>query len=559
MLFPRFLIAVLLFSTVTGCSDNGPLTESGSITLQVMTQGTDPDPDGYGVVLDGNDAGTVSDGNHALTGILPGEHSVGLSGVAANCTLAESNPTRVLVESGSTANVSFMVSCIALPPESGSLRLAVSTTGSALDTDGYSYTIDGGPLQSLPVNGSTTVSGLASGSHSVVLSGVSGNCSSGSGLSFTPAIVAAQTTNLEVTITCSGALGQTVTATSVTVGGTLACAITVQGETLCWGFNLHGQLGDGSQNDRPIAAPVSGDVGFTSISAGGLHACALTADGVAYCWGDNSWGQVGDGSTTERRTPVPVAGGTTFREIRPGFEHTCGVATDDGVYCWGRSGQGQVGDNPLLPHPTPTRVAGAFTAVELVSGLNHSCGITGAGPTYCWGSNDGGNLGNGSGHRETEPALVQGNFPFTMITAGGDHTCGISGANATYCWGENQYGEVGNGSTAFAEPTPVAVTGGLAFVAIEAGRYHTCGLNSSNGVYCWGKNDLGQFGNGATQDSVAAPTPAAGGKHFSRISAGWEVTCGIEEGTGKLYCWGDRLVNGSQSFVVVPKPVQRMP
>jgi hypothetical protein len=44
----------------------------------------------------------------------------------------------------------------------------------------------------------------------------------------------------------------------------------------------------------------------TAIAAGDLHTLVLTSDGKVFAWGYNVYGQLGDGSTTNRLTPVAV-------------------------------------------------------------------------------------------------------------------------------------------------------------------------------------------------------------------------------------------------------------
>jgi len=58
----------------------------------------------------------------------------------------------------------------------GSLTVSASTTGSSLDADGYTVTVDGGSPQAIGINGSVTFNGLAAGGHSIALSGVAANC-----------------------------------------------------------------------------------------------------------------------------------------------------------------------------------------------------------------------------------------------------------------------------------------------------------------------------------------------------------------------------------------------
>jgi hypothetical protein len=59
---------------------------------------------------------------------------------------------------------------------SGLVRLITSTTGTALDPDGYTITMDGGAGRSVKLN-DTTVIGLPAGNHTLLLTGLSTNWS----------------------------------------------------------------------------------------------------------------------------------------------------------------------------------------------------------------------------------------------------------------------------------------------------------------------------------------------------------------------------------------------
>lgn len=148
---------------------------------------------------------------------------------------------------------------------------------------------------------------------------------------------------------------------------------------------------------------------------------------------------------------------------------------------------------------------------------------------------------NGSGQSTHVIADVAGYFvgaapppmPVTAVASGGYHTCAVS-KGLVWCWGRNNYGQLGNGTTADSA-YPVQAAGGLTNVAaIVAGESHTCAL--TNGVvYCWGWNDSGQVGDGTTA-TRSSPVRVPNLSGVSAIAAGKQHTCAAAGAS--VWCWG---------------------
>jgi hypothetical protein len=82
------------------------------------------------------------------------------------------------------------------------LTATTTTTGSNLDTDGYTITLDGSNTQNVAANGSVTYNKVTPGSHTVGLSGLAGNCSATDGTTRTTTVPAGIPVAVSFSINC---------------------------------------------------------------------------------------------------------------------------------------------------------------------------------------------------------------------------------------------------------------------------------------------------------------------------------------------------------------------
>ena len=67
----------------------------------------------------------------------------------------------------------------------------------------------------------------------------------------------------------------------------------------------------------------------------------------------------------------------------------------------------------------------------------------------------------------------------------------------------------------------------LSVPVIAAGGVHTCGLDSTGLVACWGANNFGQLGIGLQAPNQLAPTLVTDAVEYQSVAAGADRTCAI--------------------------------
>lgn len=305
------------------------------------------------------------------------------------------------------------------------------------------------------------------------------------------------------------------TAKQVTAGQYHSCAILDDNKAYCWGYNDSGELGDGSSttSSTPVAVQLPSGLTAKQISVGSKYTCAILDDNKAYCWGYNMNGQLGNGSTTNSSTPVAVQlpSGRTAKQISAGYTYNCAILDDNKAYCWGENTNGQLGNGNTTNSPTPVAVQlpPGRTAKQISAGSEYTCAILDNNKVYCWGYNMHGQLGDGSTTSSFAPVAVQlpSGRTAKQISAGTQSACAILDNNKAYCWGYNVVGQLGNGNTTNSS-TPVAVQlpSGRTATQIFAGGGHACAILDDYKAYCWGYNANGQLGNG---NQTPSSTPVA--------------------------------------------------
>lgn len=109
---------------------------------------------------------------------------------------------------------------------------------------------------------------------------------------------------------------------------------------------------------------------FTASSQGGSVVCALDEADYAWCWGWNVAGQVGDGTTENRSEPTRVSGGHQFNKLFAKFGTVCGLSAEGELWCWGDNTHGLLGNGTTVASSSPVKVNSSAKFVSLEIGGN---------------------------------------------------------------------------------------------------------------------------------------------------------------------------------------------
>jgi len=240
---------------------------------------------------------------------------------------------------------------------------------------------------------------------------------------------------------------------------------------------------------------------------------------------------------------------TEVLQVSAGNSHTCVVMGDHTVRCWGL-GSG-------VPSDTAHSISGLRGAVAVAAGSQHSCALMDDGTVRCWGV---GGVADASQAGGSVTVSIADLTDVRKISAGEQHTCALLSDGDVRCWGANSQGQV-TGARAedctagdFCSAPVTPVTGLPPIVDLAAGGTHTCALDKTGNVWCWGSDFYGEVTDRKEElcptgfeDSCSEPHPPTRLEAVSnaiQVDAGERNSCALlEDGTAR--CWGAN--NGESS------------
>ena len=334
-------------------------------------------------------------------------------------------------------------------------------------------------------------------------------------------------------------------------GGAHSLLLRADGTLWAAGWNVDGELGDGTRTAR--TTPVQIAAGVVAASAGANHSAFIRTDGTLWTTGSNSYGQLGDGTNTDRASPVQVASGVVA--VAAGCFHTMFVKTDGTLWGTGFNGSGQLGDGTTINRASPVKVSDAVLAVA--AGQLHSLFIKFDGTLWAMGSNSSGQLGDGTFQDRHSPVLVADGVVATA--AGESFSLFIRSDGTLWAMGANYSGQLGDG-TAVSRASPVKVASGV--VAAAAGANHSLFVKADGTAWAMGDGAFGQLGDGVVNQAnpiqVAADVAAvsAGGYYSLFAKTDGTLWAAGKNSFGQL---GDGTTVNRLSSVAVAGGLPRLP
>jgi len=210
------------------------------------------------------------------------------------------------------------------------------------------------------------------------------------------------------------------------------CAVTNAGAIYCWGPKTDGNLMQ-TGKDEPYATPIKADAttpitNAISVAVGSRHACYLTQGKEVWCWGANIGGPLGNGSETWSAYPTRAGALSNVSKVVAGPDYTCALVdsgADAGrVFCWGHNNPGIIGIGAPSANTdgcinycktSPARVRTDLNTylegvVDIAAGYQTMCALKADRSLWCWGS--GGGYGNFAA-----AAQAPGTTPVTNVAA----------------------------------------------------------------------------------------------------------------------------------------------
>jgi alpha-tubulin suppressor-like RCC1 family protein len=325
------------------------------------------------------------------------------------------------------------------------------------------------------------------------------------------------------------------------------CSVRQDGRLWCWGYGPHARVWSGDTSMAYANTRVTRQMGVEStwatVSAAYGATCATRTDGTLWCWGDVYPDAIPRptgpppsvaGVALSRVTPTRIGTATDWREVSTSYSHACATRADDSLWCWGDNRSGQLGLGTRTAAPEPTQVTGTWRTVS--TGETRTCGLRTDTTLWCWGDGRSGQLGTGGTGAALAPVRVGVQDGWSSLAAESSHACATRTDGTLWCWGLNVAGQVGIGSLSDVVAVPTRVSG--TWRAVDVGSQRSCATDADGRLSCWGsqRGPLGSLAYAGKQ-VLLTPRRVSSTAIWTAFDSGHVHTCGVQQ-SGRLQCWG---------------------
>lgn len=132
--------------------------------------------------------------------------------------------------------------------------------------------------------------------------------------------------------------------------------------------------------------------------------------------------------------------------------------------------------------------------------------------------------------------------PKLVTLSASEHNCFVKMTGTLWCWGKNDVGQLGNGIKSRAELPVQEKTLAKDWAQVAVGFNHTCAIKINGDLYCWGEISevsVKSTDPNASKTDLSIPNIIVGSQNWVKVSLGKNLSCGIKSDS-KLYCWSGR-------------------
>jgi alpha-tubulin suppressor-like RCC1 family protein len=469
-------------------------------------------------------------------------------------------------EAGAT-NATLTLTAVPLANNTHRFRVVVSNSAGSVTSNAALLTVNAAQsvpaFSTQPANQSVIVPNTAT--FAVVVTGspsptLQWQLSTNAGVSFadivgatassytTPATVAGDSGNQYRVVATNASGATTSTAATLTVNLSAAPSFTTQpvNATIVAGQAAQFTVAASGTPTPTLQWQLSTDNGTTWSNITGETGTTFTALNVALANNGRQFRAVAtNGSgvlnsnaatlTVNAAPPPPLTVAPASGKIAVGQYHTCAIKADTTLACWGHNSSGEVLPGNFSDQSAPVVVPGLTGVTQVAVSYQRSCAVANLGILYCW----------GGGLSTPTPVKDASGVAFTGVKGvamGSLHTCFIDANTNVRCFGRNSLGQLGDGfpTDPLVDPyvsVPVlvqrynAVLTGVISLAAGNSSY-TCALTTSGEVVCWG---AGAIGDGTMRANTAVVPAISSGA--TAMTVGLDHACAVLA-AGGIQCWG---------------------